>query len=223
MTKVHIESIVNLISGGGNELSKVNRYEVYFLPQSYSNSVFGECLTMPKNYDESALCALRVADEEARDVLKRDRVGNECLLIALARDKGDVGEILHRRGLKPERIERGFLCLFDEGDYVHSAKKPFTRTADENLRRAAMLATNHNDRLIEPVHIAIALFRNIDEPITRLLEFLKIDKDEIVDDLSKVQPFSRSADELEEQFQAETVSDEDRVPARVGSDSNEPD
>lgn len=173
---------------------------------------------MPKNYDGPALCALRVADDEARDVLKRERVGNECLLIALARDEGNVGKILRRRGLKPEKVEHGFLCLFDEGNFVHSAKKPFTRTADENLRRAAMIATNHNDRLIEPVHIAIALFRNIDEPITRLLDFLKIDKDKIVDDLSKVQPFSRRADELETQFEAEAVSDEDRITARVGGD-----
>ena len=178
---------------------------------------------MPKNHDKSALNVLRIAEEKARSVLKRDRVGNECLLMALAESEDDVGKALRKRGLTPERVEHGFLCLFGEGDFVHSAKKPFASAADENLRRSAMVADNHNDRFIEPVHIAIALFKNIDEPIKRLLDFLRIDKDGIVDDLNKVGPFSRRADELEAQFNAATVSDEDRVPARVGGDDDKPD
>ncbi|MBI3494918.1 Clp protease N-terminal domain-containing protein [Candidatus Saccharibacteria bacterium] len=175
---------------------------------------------MPKNFNEPALCVLRNADKEASEVLKRNRVGNECLLTALTKDEGDVGKVLRGRGLKPERAEHGFLCLFGEGDFVHSAKKPFTRAADENLRRAAMFADDYG--LIEPVHLALALFRNVDEPITRLLSFLKIDKDEILDALNKIEPSSKrdpdEIDELEAQFNGDPVSDENRVPARVGSD-----
>ena len=147
---------------------------------------------MPKNHDESALLVLRLAEQKASQVLRKEEIGTECLLMALSEGQDVTGEVLRTSGLTPERVQHGFLRLFGEGKFVHSAKRPFSKAAGENLRRAEALAQNHGDRQISTVHLAIALFRNDEGPVGKLLEFLDIAKDDVVDDLRQLKPFAKA-------------------------------
>ncbi|MDO8335338.1 MAG: Clp protease N-terminal domain-containing protein [Candidatus Saccharibacteria bacterium] len=151
---------------------------------------------MQNNYNQAAIQKLVIARVQATNVLRKEKIGTECLLIALTKGDDEVAQVLRKHGLTPKRVTHGFLCLFGKGSFVHTAPKPFTRAADENLRRAHGVAQSYDDGYIEPVHIAIALFRNDEGPIRKILDFLDIDRGKIVDDLSALKPFMAIVEQI---------------------------
>lgn len=120
-------------------------------------------------FTDRARRVVTLAQDEAR-LLRRDHVGTEHLLVAVARLDDDLAAaVLHAHGLTGEAARGEVARIVGIGDADAQGELPFTAPAREALDAALREALELGHARIEPAHLLLAVLRQRDAVARRVL------------------------------------------------------
>ena len=112
---------------------------------------------------------IRLAGQKARH-FGHSYVGTAHLLVALSFLPGSTGQFLRSMGLDPELTEAMAQLLYGIGTPELPLPQGFTKEAEEILRQASLEAQRQHCRMIQPMHVLLALTRQSHTAAEELLQ-----------------------------------------------------
>ena len=114
-------------------------------------------------------------------------VGSEHLLWAMTQDQGKAGRILRRYGVNGELISE-YLQEYGEKDDADSGVQAIQMSgeAEQLLRRAAEIAENQAQEVMEPEDLLAAMLEGEDSAGAQILQSLDIDPEQLQKELKQV-------------------------------------
>jgi len=138
---------------------------------------------MFERFSEKAIRAVMMSQEESRR-LSHNYVGPEMLFVAVVvENTGIAAKQLKKHGVTVKEARKVLEEEIGRGSSVVKNEIPFTAEAKRVLAKAVEESKNLQADSIDPVHILLAIFKEKDAKVFKMMEKLKVTPDAVLKDI----------------------------------------
>jgi len=145
----------------------------------------GSMTMMFEKFNEKAIKSVMMASDESRR-LGHDFVSTEMLFVGIvAENTGVSARAMKKLGISVKDARKATEDLLGRGSGKVSSDIPFTKAAKQRLANSIQEAKKLGSTTVDPAHILLAMFKEKDDGLTKLLEKLKVDPKNVPEEVTK--------------------------------------